>query len=177
MKAKVNQYLSTKNIRRRRRVDELMIMIAIVGIAGSVLVFNSYASRKIETQNPGSYSFIRLLAQSGSNYTNIAKVKSADQQDIYYMKKSSSLSTPFTLPASETCIYGWSRLGSNIEVGFSNVPTKIPPSLNNMTTDYPLINGSSRPLKCFNTAEYSNTKGDLVISSNGDIWLDKVVTK
>lgn len=177
MKSKINNYLSTKNIKKRRRTDEIMIVAAIIGIAGTVLVFNSYASRKIETQKPGSYSFIKLLAQSGSEYSNIAKVKSPDQNDIYYMNKSSSISTPFTLPGAKTCIYGWSRVGSNIEVGFSNVPTKLPPSLNNMTSDNPLSSGNSRPLKCFDSGQYANIAGDLVISSNGNVWLDKVVTE
>ncbi len=177
MKAKINNYLSTKNIRRRRRIDELMIMIAVVGIAGTILVFNSYASRKIDTQNTGEYSFIKLLAQSGSNYTNIAKIKSASNEDIYALKKSSSISTPFILPANKFCIYGWNREGASMKVGFSNIPTGLPKTEGSLVGDYALNNTNSKVLECYDTSKYPGTKGDLVISSDGNVWIEKVVTQ
>lgn len=177
MKPKVNQYLSTKNIKRRRRVDELMIMVAIVAIAGTALVFNSYASRKIETQKPGEYSFVSLLSQRESKLDNIAKIKSSAGSDIYYMNKLSTINTPFSLPENKFCVYGWNRSGAKLDIGVTNIPDEITPIEDNLATEYPLNNPVSRPLKCFNTSRYYNTKSSLVLSSGGDIWLDKVVTE
>ena len=177
MKAKINNYLSTKNAKRRRRTDGLMIMVAIIGIAGSVLVFNSYASRKIETQTPGSYSFVKLLSQSGSELSNVAKVKSQIGRDIYYLNKSASISTPFTLPNSKFCIYGWNRTGARLGVGFSNIPNQLSMIDDNLGSDYPLTNGESRPLKCFDTSKNQNSKGELIINADGNVWLDRIVTE
>jgi len=177
MKPRINNYLSTKNIRRRKRTDAAMIMVAVIGIAGTVLVFNSYASRKIETQNPGSYSFVSLLAQGSSKYSNISKVKSGNGVDIYYLNKASSIGTPFSLPASKFCIYGWNRAGADMSAGVSNIPTGLSKIEDNLSSDYPLSNSQSRALVCYDSSQYFNTKGDLAISSNGSVWIDKVITE
>ena len=177
MKPKVNQYLSTKNIKRRRRIDELMIMIAIVAIAGTALVFNSYASRKIETQKPGEYYFVSLLSQRESKQENIAKVKSSTGSDVYYMNKQATINTPFNLPANKFCVYGWNRSGAKLDIGVTNIPNKLTPIEDNLATNYLLNNPISRPLKCFDTSRYYNTKSSLVLSSDGNVWIDKVITE
>lgn len=177
MKAKINKYLTTKNIKRRRRIDELMIMAAIVGIAGTLIVFNSYASKKIETQNPGSYGFAKLLAQQNSNYSNITKTKSSTNADIYNLKKNSSISVPFTLPSTKFCVYGWDRQNADLHIGFSNIPSALIKIEDNLGSDYPLTNDNSRILECYDTSKYQSTKGSLIISSNGNVWLDKIVTE
>ena len=177
MKARIDDYLSTKNIRRRKRTDSARIMVAVIGIAGSVLVFNSYASRKIETQNPGDYSIISLLAQNGSKYQNISKVKTPGMQDVYYLNKSSNISTPFTLPASRLCIYGWNRKDATLSATATNIPTKLSLLENNLATDYPLKNGPSRALVCYDSSQYFNIAGELLLKSGGSVWLDKVVTE
>lgn len=175
-KRSVSRLISTKNLARRKRVDVLIIMVAVMGIAGSIIVFNSYASRKLSTENPGDYSIISLQAQSGSKFVNTAKVKAADGHDIIHMNANASISTPFSLPGNRFCIYGWNRAGANMNVSSSNDSFSTTPALDNLASDYPLLNGPSRQLQCYNTqGKAGNT--NLIITSGNNIWIDKVVSE
>lgn len=168
--------ISTQNLARRKRFDVLIIMVAVVGIAGSIIVFNSYASRKLATEVPGEYSIINLQSQSGSDFVNTSKVKSPSGQDIIHMNNNSSISTPFTLPANQFCIYGWNRAGATMNTSTSDGSIG-EPVVNSLSNDYPLSNGSSTQLQCYKTNRKAGERTNLVISSGNNIWIDKIVTE
>jgi hypothetical protein len=175
-KKSVSRIISTKNLARRKRFDVLIIMVAVVGIAGSIIVFNSYASRKLATEVPGEYSIINLQAQSGSDFVNTAKVKSSSGQDIIHMNNNSSINTPFNLPSNQFCIYGWNRAGATMNTSSSDGSIGTP-VINNLSSDYPLSVGPSRQLQCYKTNGKAGDRTNLVITSGNNIWIDKIVTE
>lgn len=134
-KGRLTEYSKTKDIKKRKKFDLLIIMIALVGIVGSALVFNSYASKKINTSAPGQYSLIRLISQTDSKYKDIAKTKTESGNDIYKLNQAAYITTPFVMPKSKFCILGWNRSGALLSVSYAE--NEIKPVVDNLSADYP----------------------------------------
>jgi hypothetical protein len=173
----VSKIINSKTLATRKRNDVLVIMVAVIGIAGSILVFNSYASKKLSTDTPGEYSIINILAQSGTKYVNASKVKAPDNHDVLHTNNDASINTPFTLPSNNFCIYGWNRAGANMDVSTNDGSINTTPIVDNLASDYPLSSPGSRKLQCYSTQGKFGDKTNLIITSDNLIWIDKIVTE
>lgn len=154
-------------VQKRIRYDKLLILVAVFGVIGSIIIFRSYAMTRVNTTKNGTYSLDRFnITDSPREFTTIKGVKYLNLQS----GDSASIELD-TAKGMQYCVSGYNRTGATIKLTLDD-------STITDIANYDLpINGSSQPtllgcIKALNTTEENKM---FVEVKGNNVWIKDLI--
>ncbi len=155
------------NIQKRMRYDKLLILLAVFGVAGSVIIFRSYADTRVNSAVSGSYAIDKftitdtpneLMAVNDNKYLNL---RTDDKATIELA----------TARGKRYCVSGYNRAGASLKLTLDDK------TITNLSrADLPIT--STNPptqLGCIE-AQISNNDNQMIIEiTSGSIWIKDII--
>ncbi len=155
------------NMQKRIRYDKLLILIAIFGVAGSVIIFRSYADTRVNSNVSGSYAIDRFTITDAANepipinsdkYLNL---RPDDQATIELA----------TARGKQYCLNGYNRSGASIKLTLDEK------SVTNLIRGDLPIDSSNPPsqLGCIEAQNSTNDNKMMIENTGGSVWIKDII--